>query len=130
MGVVQRVATDQKKADSGDNPTEDQTHWDLTVFDPTDGSIHPVGNFTKWLAGQPDKYNLRMICGSPCVDVPKYQISRELFEHSLERLWVNFTHVLFKEDIDESYARFAKAYKWNSKIYTNKRAIGAPTNAT
>ena len=101
--------------DTGENPEDDPGHWNLTVVDLDDGQIHPVGNFTKWVIGQPDNYSLRMICGSPCVGIPKYKITRTLFEHSLEKLWVNFSHVLFVEDMEASFARFAKAYGWDTE---------------
>ena len=100
---------------------DDPVHWNLTLFDPKDKSVHPVGNYTKWLAGQPDNYSLRMICGSPCVNVPKYQITQELFEHSLERLWTNFSHILFVENMEESYAKFATAYGWDPAMKTEKK---------
>jgi hypothetical protein len=89
------------------------------VVDPADGRIHPVGNFTKWVSGQPDNYSLRMICGSPCFGIPKYKITRNLFEHSLEKLWVNFSHVLFVEDMEASFGRFAKAYGWDTEYANN-----------
>ena len=101
-----------KWANTGDDPEVDPVHWNLTVVNPSDGSIHPVGNFTKWIDGQPDNYSLRMICGTKCLNTPKYQITKDLFEYSLEKLWVNFSHILFVEDMEASYARFASAYGW------------------
>ncbi len=107
------VGPRSKWAKTGEDPEIDPTHWNLTVVNPKDGSIHPVGNFTKWMDGQPDNYSLRMICGPKCLDVPKYGITKELFDYTLEKLWTNFSHILFVEDMEESFARFAKSYGWN-----------------
>jgi len=71
-----------------------------------------VGNFSTWWEFQPDNYSTRMICGPKCLDIPKFQITPELFRYTLERL-SRFSHVLFLEDIKTSYAKFAKALKWN-----------------
>jgi len=107
------VGPRSKWAKTGEDPEIDPIHWNLTVINPKDGSIHPVGNFTKWMDGQPDNYSLRMICGTKCLKVPKYGISKELFDYSLEKLWTDFSHILFVEDMDESFARFATSYGWN-----------------
>lgn len=55
-----------------------------------------------------------MICGSRCIDVPKYQLTKELFNYTLERIWYNFSHIIFVEDMEESFNRFATAYGWNN----------------
>ena len=121
-----RVGSGRSKwVDIGEDPMDDPEHWNYTLVNPEDGSVHPVGNFTKWIFGQPDNYSLRMICGSPCVNVPKYQITRKLFEHSLERIWVHFSHVLFVEDMEASFARFASAYGWDPEAKNKDE----PTNS-
>ena len=115
--------------DTGENPEDDPGHWNFTVVDQNDGQIHPVGNFTKWVIGQPDNYSVRMICGSPCVGIPKYKITTTLFEHSLEKLWVNFSHVLFVEDMEASFARFAKAYGWDTEYNDESSSSSRRNNA-
>ena len=55
-----------------------------------------------------------MICGSRCIDVPKYQLTKELFNYTLERIWYNFSYIIFVEDMEESFNRFATAYGWNN----------------
>jgi hypothetical protein len=52
-----------------------------------------------------------MICGVRCVKVNKYQLTREHFEFALHRL-ANFSHIIFVEDMEESFDKFAKAYGW------------------
>jgi hypothetical protein len=98
---------------------QDPVHYNLTIRD-YDGKLFPVGNWTKWYMGQPDNYNLRMICGSRCKTTPKYQITQELFDYTLHRL-ANFSHVIFVEDMEESFGKFAKAYGWQYNMAHTKR---------
>jgi hypothetical protein len=60
-----------------------------------------------------------MICGSRCIDVPKYQLTKELFNYTLERIWYNFSYIIFVEDMEESFSRFATAYGWNNDTNGN-----------
>jgi len=82
-------------------------HWDKKLYS--------VGNFSAWWELQPDNYNTRMICGSKCLDLPKFQITPELFEYTLQRLSL-FAHVLFVEDLEDSYKTFARAVGWNRAV--------------
>jgi len=112
-------AADSKSSDEDEVTKErkdDPGHYNLTVWDPKVKRLFPVGNFTRWLEGQPDNYNLRMVCGSACSGVPKYKITGELFAFSLERLWVNFSHVILVEDMEASLGSFATAYGWNVSL--------------
>jgi len=93
----------------GDQSGQDQ--YNLTIRD-SKGVFHRLGNYTHWILGQPDNYNMRMICGTRCRDVPKYRLTQDLFEYTMLRLWYNFTHILFVEDMDNSFRRFATAYGW------------------
>ena len=70
---------------------------------------------------------MRMICGTRCRDVPKYRLTQDLFEYTMLRLWYNFTHILFVEDMDNSFRRFATAYGWTipSSTATTKNATPA-----
>lgn len=74
--------------------------------------VDPLGNFESWSEGQPDNWNTRIICGAKCRSRPKFQITRELFEYTLQRA-NKFAHFLFVEDLEGSYNQFAKAYKWH-----------------
>lgn len=95
---------------------EDPIHWNYTVRD-YNGIIYPVGNYTKWLQGQPDNYNVRMICGVKCSRIPKYQLSHDVFRYTIDRL-AKFAHIIFVEDMEASFARFAKAYGWQYNVAT------------
>jgi len=109
-----RQEHEQEQQGFDDNDAmDDPGHYNLTIRD-QNGAFHPVGNYTKWIFGQPDNYNVRMICGSRCIDVPKYQLTKELFNYTLERIWYNFSHIIFVEDMEESFNRFATAYGWNN----------------
>ncbi|VEU44438.1 unnamed protein product [Pseudo-nitzschia multistriata] len=96
-----------------------QSHWNHLVRERrdagssnTNSSNNNSNNFAEWIKGQPDNYNVRMICGTRCSAVPKYGITLELFRHALDRLWEDVSHVLFVEDMEESFGRFAEAYGW------------------
>lgn len=92
------------------------------------GRRYFVGNFSIWWDHQPDNYNTRMICGAKCLDSPKFQITSDLFEYTLQRLSL-FSHVLFLEDLEASYVRFARAVGWkrNSNIKHQNKKMGAST---
>jgi len=70
-----------------------------------------------------------MICGSRCIDVPKYQLTKELFNYTLERIWYNFSYIIFVEDMEESFSRFATAYGWNNDTSDND-SISSTTTRT
>lgn len=70
---------------------------------------------TKWWQNQPDNYNVRMICGSKCLEIPKYQITKELFQYTLRRL-DSFSHVIFLEDMQRSFDVFAKHVGWKTPV--------------
>jgi hypothetical protein len=93
---------------------EDPIHWNYTIRDYS-GTVYPVGNFTKWYYGQPDNYNVRMICGVRCTHIAKYRLSRELFRYALQRL-TDFAHVIFVEDMEASFAAFARHYGWQYNV--------------
>ena len=67
-----------------------------------------------------------MICGSKCLDRPKFQVTAKLFEYTLQRLAL-FSHVLFLEDINSSYKKFANDVGWRraqNLDHKNKRMNG------
>jgi hypothetical protein len=43
--------------------------------------------------------------------VSKFQLTREHFDYTLHRL-ANFSHVIFVEDLEASFGKFAAAYGW------------------
>ena len=91
----------------------------------------PVGNFNTWFNYQPDNFNIRMICGTRCTNIPKFQITPELFEYTLQRISL-FSHVIFLEDMKDTYETFRKSMGWNKKTIVhenkNKEYIVAPSS--
>lgn len=72
---------------------------------------NPLQDFKTWSAGQPDNWNVRIICGRRCKSRAKFQITNELFRFTLERL-AKFRHILFVEDMVDSFNTFATSYRW------------------
>ena len=91
----------------------------------------PVGNFNTWFNYQPDNFNIRMICGTRCTNIPKFQLTPELFEYTLQRISL-FSHVIFLEDMKDTYETFRKSMGWNKKTIVhenkNKEYIVAPSS--
>jgi hypothetical protein len=67
--------------------------------------------FDTWWKAQPDNYSTRMICGTQCMATPKFQLSRQDFQHTLSRL-ANFDSILFLESFQASYEEFANRHSW------------------
>jgi len=80
---------------------------------------YPVGNFNIWLDYQPDNYSTRMICGSRCKNVSKFQLTPDLLEHTLKRLSL-FSHIMFLEDMENTYNTFTKAMGWKNRKITHE----------
>ena len=68
-------------------------------------------SFVNWSNRQPDSWNLRKICGTLCMNVPKYQITERLFNYTLDRIRT-FDDILFLERFNESYTKFANRVGW------------------
>jgi hypothetical protein len=83
-----------------------------------------VGNFNIWFNYQPDNFNIRMICGTRCTDIPKFQLTPELFDYTLQRI-SKFSHIIFLEDMKDTYETFRKSMGWNNTkiIHENKNKV-------
>jgi hypothetical protein len=118
-----------------DSATRYVSHWKhirrLKVKDTLKdkGQHFLVGNFSSWWEFQPDNFITRMICGSKCLDRPKFQITPQLFQYTLQRLSL-FSHVLFLEDMEASYATFARAVGWNTGVKVGHENRGTSKNNT
>lgn len=90
-----------------DSQSRYKSHWQHVFRN------HPntTQSFTLWYQRQPDNWNLRKLCGTDCQGVPKYGITRRLFDETMERLQ-HFDHVLFLEDFNRSYTAFARQVNW------------------
>jgi hypothetical protein len=94
-----------------------QRHREKLAYQNNDTIHSSLKDFATWSAGQPDNWNVRIICGQKCKSSPKYKISKELFNFALERL-VNFRHIIFVEDMVESFNTFASSYGWELRTQT------------
>jgi len=80
---------------------------------PVPAGVDPLGDFSFWFRGQPDNWNTRILCGAKCRFCAKFQITRQLFEYTLQRA-NTFAHFLFVEDMETSYNQIAEAYQWQN----------------
>ena len=71
----------------------------------------PLRDFKTWSSGQPDNWNVRIICGRKCKSSAKFQITPQLFQYTLKRISL-FRHILFVENMVESFNTFAEYYGW------------------
>jgi len=83
-----------------------KSHWQHVYRNHKNAS-----SFVAWWERQPDNWNLRMICGPRCMNVPKYQISKGLFDYTIDRL-LKFEHFLFLENFNQSFIQFARFVHW------------------
>jgi hypothetical protein len=70
-----------------------------------------VENFTEWWTGQPDNWNVRKICGTPCMNTSKYGITEQLWNQTVERL-SQFDDLLFVDRFNETFTKFASRVGW------------------
>ena len=70
-------------------------------------------SFDAWLQGQPDNWNVRHICGSRCMHVPKFALTMEDFYFAARRL-SQFSHILFHETLHESFDAMVHKLKWKN----------------
>lgn len=74
-------------------------------------------NFSTWWQQQPDNWNFRKICGSRCMFVPKFRITEDLFQYTVERL-NNFEDILIFEHFNETFTTFAYNVGWEKMPLT------------
>lgn len=93
--------------------TRYKSMWTQWRKDPVLFYLDPMDfkTWTRWFFE--DNFMFRKICGSRCRGIPKFQIPREHFQYTLERL-EKFDSILFLEDFQHSYAKFAKKYGWSA----------------
>ena len=79
------------------------------------GNDDVIGTFHQWFSHQPDNWNTRILCGPRCLDMNKYQLTREIFQHTLDRLKL-FEDILFLENMDKSYKKFTLKHGWPGNL--------------
>ena len=62
-----------------------------------------------------DNFNVRKICGTRCRSKPKFQLTEEDLHYTMNRLQ-QFDSILFLEDFDASYMKFANKHGWNPHV--------------
>jgi hypothetical protein len=82
------------------------SHWKSVVFRHPDQT-----SFTSWWQRQPDNWNVRVLCGAACAEVPKFQITRQQHELALWRL-ESFDDVLLLEHFNATFASLAAQVGW------------------
>ena len=83
-----------------------RSHWKNVVF------LNPSEiSFPDWWQRQPDNWNLRVACGSRCMNVSKFQLTPALFNYTLERI-KRFDNILLVERYNETFGSFAKQVGW------------------
>jgi hypothetical protein len=70
-------------------------------------------SFASWWERQPDNWNLRKICGTACLTVPKYQITEDIFNYTIDRLH-KFEDFLFVDRLFETFTKFANKVGWTN----------------
>jgi hypothetical protein len=68
-------------------------------------------SFDAWLSGQPDNWNVRHICGTRCMNIPKFALSSDDFYFTSRRL-SHFSHILFHETLQHSFNKMARKLAW------------------
>jgi hypothetical protein len=89
---------------------ENDAHW-AHVPHHRNNEKDSVENFTEWWTGQPDNWNVRKICGTPCMNTSKYGITEQLWNQTVERL-SQFDDILFVDRFNETFAKFASRVGW------------------
>lgn len=87
----------------------------------------PPPQFTEWLSSQPDNFITRMLCGTRCLKRPKYQLTEDDLAHSIFQL-KQFDNIIFLEDFNHSYTRFASAVGW--KMWPGRKNAHAPVGTS
>jgi hypothetical protein len=68
--------------------------------------------FAHWWTKQPDNWNFRQLCGTHCIAIPKYQLTLQDWQYTLQRL-LQFDTILFLEDLQASIHVLAHRMHWN-----------------
>ncbi|GAX14808.1 hypothetical protein FisN_29Lh008 [Fistulifera solaris] len=87
-----------------------QSHWKHMCQEQYHTNV-TLPTFDTWWQAQPDNWNFRKICGTRCQTVPKFQITRELFEYTLDRL-KSFDHILLLEYWDVMLPQLTQSLGW------------------
>lgn len=87
---------------------------------------HDGSTFQAWMDGQPDNWNLRQLCGTRCLRVPKFKLTLAHYVYTLRRLRA-FDVVIRLDRFQNDLRRFADSRQWSKRLdlYANRGALGA-----
>lgn len=90
-----------------------KSQWAQWQKDPVLFYLDPMDfkTYIKWFFE--DNFMFRKICGSRCRGTRKFQIPREHFQYTLDRL-EKFDSILFLENFQEGYSKFAQKHGWSA----------------
>jgi hypothetical protein len=74
-----------------------------------------------WWTRQPDNFIVRQLCGKPCEEVAKYQLTRSHLDYTMSRLRM-FDDVMFLESWDESFDAYSRRYKLPEITYQQDKS--------
>jgi hypothetical protein len=90
-----------------DSQSRYRSHWKHTIR----AQKGAVQSFSSWWQLQPDNWTTRKICGTACIHVPKFRITRRLFEMTVDRLG-KFEDIMILEEFNSTYTQFAHHVGW------------------
>jgi hypothetical protein len=89
-----------------------KSHWKHVA---RENDVNFNMTFVEWYQRQPDNWMVRKLCGTPCSDSSKYNITRTEFQYTLKRLHV-FQDFIFLETFQESFTKFTQTVGWSSYV--------------
>lgn len=98
------------------------SHWKHVCRESNQTTTESVFVFDTWWQAQPDNWNVRKLCGTQCQNVTKFQITRELFEYTFDRLRL-FDNVLLLEYWNKMFPAFARAVGWSRMSALQKKQV-------
>ena len=71
--------------------------------------------FEAWMDGQPDNWNVRQLCGTRCLRVPKFKLAITHYLYTLNRMRA-FDFVIRLDHFQSDLRRFAGARHWSERL--------------
>ena len=88
-----------------------KSHWKMICREKEDFN----STFGEWWDRQPDNWSTRHICGTACFNQPKFQLTREQFQYTLDRLSM-FENIVLLDDYERTYNKLASDLGWNRTV--------------
>jgi hypothetical protein len=94
-----------------------------------DGNNITKTNFSQWMDGQPDNWNVRHICGTKCMHIAKYGLGVHEFKFTVDRLR-KFAHISLVEHYNSSITELSRILKWEHNISVKINSLKYRIHAT